>query len=147
MSFAKGSSIDVLEKQDEWWRGRLKDGTSGWFPRNYVQSDVPIKKKEAKRAAPKPPGAKAPEPVKPAEPEPVAPAVTFIAAFDFQGEQATDLSFATGDKVHVSKQEGEWWEGKTDDGRTGIFPASFVEPMPNPVSFIFSFLTYRRKWL
>lgn len=42
--------------------------------------------------------------------------------------KATDLSFSTGDKVHVTKQEGEWWEGRTDDGRQGIFPASFVEP-------------------
>ena len=95
MSFAKGSSIEVLEKQDEWWRGRLKDGTTGWFPKNYVQADAPVKKKEAKRAAPKPPGAKGPEPVKPAEPEPVAPAVTFIAAFNFQGEQVRVIIYKT----------------------------------------------------
>ena len=40
MSFAAGSTIDVLEQQEEWWRGRLKDGTTGWFPKSYVKSST-----------------------------------------------------------------------------------------------------------
>ena len=137
MSFAAGSTIDVLEKQEEWWRGRLKDGTTGWFPKNYVSAGggggvggalVKPAKKEAKRAAPKPPGgakstAEAPTPVAPAAPAGVA----FVAAYDFQGQESTDLSFGEGDVIMVTKQEGEWWEGTTRDGRSGIFPASFVE--------------------
>lgn len=126
MSFAAGSTIDVIEKQEEWWRGRLKDGTSGWFPKSYVQSARLVVKKEAKRAAPKPPGGTAPIP------SPAAPVVTgvpFTAAYDFHGQETTDLSFASGDTVLVTKQEGEWWEGQTEDGRVGIFPASFVEPI------------------
>ena len=135
MSFAAGSTIDVLEKQEEWWRGRLKDGTTGWFPKNYVSAGggglgsavAKAAKKEAKRAAPKPPGgaksADAPTPIAPAAPAGVA----FIAAYDFQGQESTDLSFGEGDVIMVTKQEGEWWEGSTRDGRSGIFPASFVE--------------------
>ena len=59
--------------------------------------------------------------------------VNFIAAYDFQGEVETDLSFAAGETVLVTKQEGEWWEGVVN-GKSGIFPASFVENPESPKS-------------
>lgn len=63
MSFAAGESIEVLEKQEEWWRGRLADGSNGWFPKNYVATtpaQIAPKKKAPSRPAPAgPPGAAA----------------------------------------------------------------------------------------
>lgn len=67
MSFAAGESVEVLEKQEEWWRGRLPDGSNGWFPKNYV-TNAPIapKKKAPSRPAPGgPPAAVAAAPVAP----------------------------------------------------------------------------------
>jgi len=149
MSFAAGSTIDVLEKQEEWWRGKLKDGTTGWFPKSYVVEEKLEPKKAAKRAAPKPPGGKSAPPAAPAAmpptPEQQAPAaVKFTAAYDFQGQETTDLSFSAGDPILVTKQEGEWWEGKTQDGRIGIFPASFVDPIEPDESSVCIFLSKKK---
>ena len=67
MSFAAGESIEVLEKQEEWWRGRLSDGSNGWFPKNYVATtpvQIAPKKKAPSRPAPAgPPAATAAAPV------------------------------------------------------------------------------------
>lgn len=39
LSFAKGDLIEVLEKTEMRWRGRVKGqpGTTGWFPKSYVK--------------------------------------------------------------------------------------------------------------
>ncbi|KAI0682935.1 hypothetical protein BC835DRAFT_1397597 [Cytidiella melzeri] len=52
-----------------------------------------------------------------------------IALFDFNAVQPGDLSFSKGQIITVtemSKTTDTWWTGKVD-GRTGIFPANFVE--------------------
>ena len=138
MSFAAGESIEVLEKQEEWWRGQLPDGSNGWFPKTYVTS-APIapKKKAPSRPAPGGP----PSAVTSAAPAApglvilrhrfnrrlVSKGVVFIAAYDFQGQEATDLSFSAGERIQVISQEGEWWTGINQAGKEGIFPKAFVE--------------------
>ncbi|KDQ20379.1 hypothetical protein BOTBODRAFT_26380 [Botryobasidium botryosum FD-172 SS1] len=52
-----------------------------------------------------------------------------IALFDFNAQEAGDLSFAKGDVLVILKKTGtseDWWTGKIN-GREGIFPANFVE--------------------
>lgn len=48
LAFEKGDIIAVLapntkEERDQlgWWKGRLRNGTLGWFPRNYVE-EIPL---------------------------------------------------------------------------------------------------------
>ena len=43
LTFYKGSVINVLSKQGEWWTGEM-NGQTGMFPSNYVQplSDVKV---------------------------------------------------------------------------------------------------------
>ncbi|XP_023252182.1 SH3 domain-containing YSC84-like protein 1 isoform X2 [Seriola lalandi dorsalis] len=51
------------------------------------------------------------------------------ATHPFTGQQPGDLSFVPGDRITVitkSESQYDWWEGKLDDGRIGIFPANFV---------------------
>uniref|UniRef100_A0A3P8W6L1 SH3 domain-containing YSC84-like protein 1 n=1 Tax=Cynoglossus semilaevis TaxID=244447 RepID=A0A3P8W6L1_CYNSE len=55
------------------------------------------------------------------------PVVTAVHAF--VGQQPGDLSFSVGDRITVttkSDSQYDWWEGRTEDGRSGIFPANFV---------------------
>jgi len=50
--------------------------------------------------------------------------------YDFDGQTNTsELSVRTGDILTVTRQDiGEgWWEGIDEQGRTGIFPAAYVE--------------------
>ncbi|KAI0084755.1 hypothetical protein BDY19DRAFT_997485 [Irpex rosettiformis] len=52
-----------------------------------------------------------------------------IALYDFKAVQPGDLSFTKGQVITVtemSKTTDTWWTGKVE-GRTGIFPANFVE--------------------
>ncbi|XP_037552248.1 SH3 domain-containing YSC84-like protein 1 [Nematolebias whitei] len=51
------------------------------------------------------------------------------ATHPFTGQQAGDLSFEPGDRITVitkTESQYDWWEGRTADGRVGIFPANFV---------------------
>ncbi|KAK9366880.1 hypothetical protein V1509DRAFT_628203 [Lipomyces kononenkoae] len=50
------------------------------------------------------------------------------AAYTFVGMQDTDLSFNVGDKIMVyKKDDDDWWEGETPDGRRGEFPGNYVK--------------------
>ncbi|KAK9244178.1 hypothetical protein V1506DRAFT_335606 [Lipomyces tetrasporus] len=50
------------------------------------------------------------------------------AAYTFVGMQDSDLSFNVGDKIKVyKKDDDDWWEGETMDGRRGEFPGNYVK--------------------
>ncbi|KAK9448505.1 uncharacterized protein V1518DRAFT_385433 [Limtongia smithiae] len=50
------------------------------------------------------------------------------AQYTFVGTQDTDLSFSVGDQVKVyKKNEDDWWEGETMDGKKGEFPGNYVK--------------------
>lgn len=47
--------------------------------------------------------------------------------FDYEGEEADDLSFEAGDIIRLLERIGdEWLKGELNE-KTGIFPASYVE--------------------
>jgi len=50
------------------------------------------------------------------------------AKYDFMGETENDLSFRRGEMITVlDKPFPDWWQGQTQDGRMGLFPANFVD--------------------
>lgn len=52
-----------------------------------------------------------------------------IALFTFKGEQAGDLPFKKGDVIEITQKSetvDDWWTGR-NNGRSGIFPANYVE--------------------
>ncbi|CAI4224974.1 unnamed protein product [Auanema sp. JU1783] len=60
----------------------------------------------------------------------------YVALFEFEAVEPTDLSLAVGDKILVVEQNESWWKGKCN-GKTGIFPANYVEkldPEATPVA-------------
>jgi peroxin-13 len=58
------------------------------------------------------------------------------AIHDFQETQPGDISLNKGDIVAIlskndaSGQPSQWWKGRTQQGRIGVFPANFVEIIP-----------------
>jgi peroxin-13 len=53
------------------------------------------------------------------------------ALYDFHSDQPGDLPFRNGDLVAVlGKEGGDWWRGRTQDGRMGLFPSTYVKLIP-----------------
>merc|ERR1711879_801647 len=58
---------------------------------------------------------------------PSAPSVKAKALYEYQAADATELSFAVGDIINVTKQDASgWWEGE-NKGKHGMFPGNYVE--------------------
>ena len=52
------------------------------------------------------------------------------ALFTFHGQMDCDLTFKKGDRFELitrTSKQFDWWEGKTEDGKKGIFPANYVK--------------------
>lgn len=53
-----------------------------------------------------------------------------VALFTFDADQDGDLAFKKGDVVTITKRtenKSDWWTGRTEDGRVGVFPSNYVE--------------------
>lgn len=51
--------------------------------------------------------------------------------YDFNGDGNVELVLKKGDLVAVlSRNSPDWWQGRTRDGRTGIFPQNYVQIIP-----------------
>ncbi|KAI0226050.1 hypothetical protein L0F63_005456, partial [Massospora cicadina] len=54
---------------------------------------------------------------------------TAVALYDYEASQSSDLSFKRGDIITIEKKtvsQNDWWKGSLD-GKTGDFPANYVE--------------------
>ncbi|CAK9304498.1 unnamed protein product, partial [Gordionus sp. m RMFG-2023] len=52
-----------------------------------------------------------------------------IALYDYQMEKEDELSFKENETIYVvKKNEDGWWEGLLD-GKRGLFPGNYVEPI------------------
>jgi len=59
-----------------------------------------------------------------------AESVEFVRAlYDFNGDGQVELRVQQGDLIAVLDKTGDWWRGRMRDGRVGIFPANYVEPI------------------
>ncbi|CAD5227122.1 unnamed protein product [Bursaphelenchus xylophilus] len=134
LSFAKGDTIEILEKTEMRWRGRVqgKNDTNGWFPKSYVklnenvpskQSSVESNRQLSSHVTP----SNSQQAIAPTSQPVSSPSGQwFVALYQFDAVESTDLSLKIGERIFVTEQEGEWWKG-TANGRTGIFPANYVE--------------------
>jgi len=113
LSFDVGDVI-VVTKQDPsgWWEGSCK-GRTGMFPGNYVEVI-----KEAASPAPT------------AAPAAAAPATRkCIVKFDFTAENDDELTIVVGQTITIVSEAEGWFCGTNDSGKTGLFPANYVEAL------------------
>ncbi|VDM43764.1 unnamed protein product [Toxocara canis] len=54
----------------------------------------------------------------------------YIALYDFKASEPTDLELKAGDRILVTETSDDWWRG-TCEGRSGIFPANYVQKCPS----------------
>ena len=77
------------------------------------------------------------KPTRPTAPKPIFKQKTgslrpdqALALFTFDADQDGDLGFKKGDVITITKRtenKSDWWTGRTEDGRTGVFPSNYVE--------------------
>jgi len=149
LTFDEGAQILVLLENDSgWWRGRLPNGQEGLFPSNFMAPESVAAPIAAPAAASSDPvatqegtsePAKAdpePAPVATQEPEPAAEAggntvpinARYIALYDYDAEDDTEMTIHEGDVLFVISETDGWYFGTNADGKQGNFPSNFVEP-------------------
>ncbi|CTQ86680.1 SH3 domain-containing protein [Caenorhabditis elegans] len=138
LSFAKGDTIEVLEKQEMKWKGRNPAGEIGWFPKSYVKEVGATTSTTTPIVSPSKASAGAPGAAAGAQYDVVPSDVTLQASetapqqqlytviYDFEAVETTDLALHVGDTILVLEKNDEWWKGRCN-GREGIFPANYVE--------------------
>uniref|UniRef100_A0A158P7B9 SH3 domain-containing protein n=1 Tax=Angiostrongylus cantonensis TaxID=6313 RepID=A0A158P7B9_ANGCA len=133
LSFAKGDIVEIVEQQEMKWRGRKADGSIGWFPKSYVK---PVSQETASSSQP----SSATHSVDKMTPSTGSPTMTkslvpsvswYVAMFNFDAVEPTDLSLKVGDRIMVLECKDDWWRGRCN-GREGIFPANYVQKCDTP---------------
>ncbi|XP_070544059.1 titin-like isoform X43 [Ptychodera flava] len=113
LSFKKGDVIYIIRQVDKNWLEGEHHGRVGIFPTNYVEA---IQSADIK------------------SPQPVSNEGKGQAKYNFKGETNMELSLNKGDSVIlIRKVDNNWYEGKLGN-RQGIFPASYIEVITEPVS-------------
>uniref|UniRef100_A0A674N4C8 Intersectin 2b n=1 Tax=Takifugu rubripes TaxID=31033 RepID=A0A674N4C8_TAKRU len=132
LNFNKDDVIHVLEQQENWWLGQLKDD-QGWFPKTYVTL------LEEDRGSPKLTYSRCATTQKRCWTPYCLPKLIFfyfteyVALYTYESPEPGDLTFREGDVILVSRREGEWWSGSEGD-RMGLFPGNYVKPKETDMS-------------
>uniref|UniRef100_A0A914S4M6 SH3 domain-containing protein n=1 Tax=Parascaris equorum TaxID=6256 RepID=A0A914S4M6_PAREQ len=136
LNFSKGESIEILQQLEMRWKGRSRSGAVGWFPKSYVKmcedssqaqpeasTTVPLSTQESLSKSPQTtPGET------PSSPSAVVPSTAPICD-TVSASEPTDLELSAGDRILVTEANDDWWRG-TCGGRSGIFPANYVQMCP-----------------
>ncbi|XP_061440638.1 SH3 domain-containing protein 19 isoform X2 [Rhineura floridana] len=112
LNLDSGETVYLLEKIDEWYRGKCKNHT-GIFPASFVKVIVDI------------PGESNREKVHFSSSSIVGPRC--IARFEYIGDQKDELSFSEGEIIILKEYVNEEWAKGELRGTSGIFPLNFVE--------------------
>ncbi|XP_041466815.1 dynamin-binding protein-like isoform X2 [Lytechinus variegatus] len=105
LALKAGDEVDITSRINENWIAGTCNGKTGTFPANFVK---PVDEASSNIS----------------EKKPTSYQVTAVQ--DYQSSTEGDLCFKTGDVISVSHQIDEHWLEGTLDGRSGIFPVSYV---------------------
>jgi len=119
----KKKEEDAKKKQeDDQKKKELEDRKKKEEEDQKKKDEVAKKKPEEKRQS------------EPTLPPAKSASVSLRAIFDFNASDSTELSFKEGDIITLVKKfdDSDWWEGQLN-GKKGLFPGNFVEPVQSPV--------------
>ncbi|XP_032223286.2 SH3 domain-containing protein 19 [Nematostella vectensis] len=117
LTFQAGDEIALLQRVDkDWYVGRRGD-KEGMMPVSFVEiiEDLPPDSKPVKQA-PQPPSS--------------GSSTEVIALYSFTGESEDELTMWAGDTIQLLEIVNDDWLKGSLNGKTGIFPSSYVELTP-----------------
>ncbi|XP_067897240.1 SH3 domain-containing protein 19 [Heterodontus francisci] len=118
LNLKSGDTVYLLEKLDkDWFSGKCK-GHTGIFPANFVKVIVDLPIGDSQESSMKTVTFKSAS---------LAKGPRCVARFDFEGDQADELTFFEGDVIALKEYVSEEWARGQLKGRSGIFPLNFVE--------------------
>ncbi|XP_041045991.1 SH3 domain-containing protein 19 isoform X2 [Carcharodon carcharias] len=118
LNLKSGDTVYLLEKLDkDWFSGKCK-GHTGIFPANFVKVIVDLPIDDSQESSVKKVAFKSAS---------LARGPRCVARFDFEGDQADELTFYEGDVIALKEYVSEEWARGQLKGRSGIFPLNFVE--------------------
>ncbi|CAI2356961.1 unnamed protein product [Caenorhabditis sp. 36 PRJEB53466] len=133
LGLQKGEYVYVVEKStDGWWKGEAPNGTTGWFPSNYVEeveassngNQGSIENRNPSAAAPPPP------PIQQSVAAPRASLEVVVALYSFDASSSEELSFKKGEHLEIvdhPAHDPDWWLAKNAYGTTGLVPRNYIE--------------------
>ncbi|KAG8238924.1 hypothetical protein J437_LFUL000761 [Ladona fulva] len=137
LSLSQGDIVNVKEKQERMTFGEA-NGLSGWFPSSAIKVLSPIAEPvSADQAA---------EGQRKEAPNRMVPSIIcessewrknwrkrrrekVIALYPYTAQNDDELTFERDEVITViAREESSWWRGEVD-GRSGLFPSNYVEPL------------------
>jgi len=119
LSFTKGEILDVIDKQEMWWKARKADGTIGVVPSNFLlRISSPALGGNSHGGGANVAGT---------EFEPVSHRYKALYAYTSEPNVPTELSFAKDEILDVVNQHDKWWVARKADGTTGCVPPNFLQ--------------------
>ncbi|KAM9495947.1 intersectin-2a isoform 2-T3 [Clarias gariepinus] len=117
LGFAKDDIITILEQQENWWYGELREN-QGWFPKTYVSMVTTTNNTNTEPLY---------SSVEDLEMPDSAIHEEYVALYTYESPEPGDLTFRAEDVILVTEKEGEWWKGCIGD-QSGLFPSNYVKP-------------------
>lgn len=133
LSLTKGVKVSVLEKSDDgWWRGE-SNGSSGWFPSNYVIEDHNVSEPTTKTNNSE--STQLIERGVHTQPENNHHNVLFVvvALYSFQRQNEEELSFTKDERLNIIEKpinDPDWWRACNQNNEIGLVPKNYVQLVP-----------------
>lgn len=137
LRLTKGEIILVVDKSsDGWWKGE-SNGSTGWFPSNYVEEIVDSGSSAAVSNGNGTAENRRPSMNSPATaiqpPTPVKSGnvmETVIALYAFEASTQEELSFSKGEQLDIvdhPAHDPDWWMARNSRGNEGLVPRNYIE--------------------
>lgn len=99
--------VDVEQLEDGWCSGTTEDGKRGVFPASYVTECAEVLSRRR--------------------------ILTVLVTSPYKAQEDGEINLVEGEYVYdVEPFDDGWWRGTAEDGRRGMFPASYVEESAPP---------------
>ncbi|KAI9487579.1 MAG: hypothetical protein EXX96DRAFT_475111, partial [Benjaminiella poitrasii] len=137
ISFVKDEVIKVTDDSDpDWWVGKKKDGSLGFFPSNVNKDDIPVPENtEEEPAQDNSETVDDQQQEAPAVPEQkkVDQVIGMVRVMeDYAMQEPGEISLPRGGIINVYEVIDDEWQRGELNGRVGRFPSKYVEDIDMP---------------